>query len=622
MKTFISTTASFLLAINILTAQTFELQYEKEFPPEVIEYIIGANQRDFYASADGQTLVYNTENACVVLDEQGNAILKKQYVTKTNKASRFATDFIRNDVRNPMVAASMPDISFEEGSSFYVFEEEGVIVLLDYNLEINEISAYSLASGEELWSTRDFRYTAAKNDQLAKMLLSVAVTKIQQDISFGGAGLATGVAFGSMAQNTLRSGFGAPFAKGIMATLPGTGKFIIKVQDDLVCLDLKTGQEQWRYNQYDFNIGFHQVVNNGNDVVMLHFNPSYLKGNKRLMVNININTGAVNWQTEFINDFKVDRTYVVDDRIILDYFGTEVYDLKSGEQAFLSVEEKNMKRANTMGAMFMNNSDGTRSTRSMVSPSYPDPKTKSLFTSTWKMGGMEMPNDGSSKPIIHKYDLTTGKKVWSSEKLKKGTSLEMLTDHAVICKQDRGGGNFIYFMLDKETGKVIHETDKLDGYAFRNGAGTLFHEGHLYVGVKNGVLVYNTTNWKLAKTIETKSAKIGKLQSMGITGENLMIIGDKGVTFYNPDGEAVGNVSIDDIKGSVWSDQLCYVITPNQVSAIAIEDKSMADTLPFSPMNKDNEMFFSEDGNYVTVIKDNKVASQYSMLAGKSMGLK
>jgi len=612
MKALFVTITLILIAINSIFSQSFELRYEKEFPSDLMEYIIGANQRDFYASANGQYLIYNTDKACVVLDGQGNTILKKQYVAKSNKASGFATDFIRNDVRNPMVAASLPDISFEEGSSFYTFEEEGVIVLLDYNLEINEISAYSLASGEELWSTRELRYTAAKNDQLAKMLLSVAVNKIQQDISFGGAGLATGVAFGSIAQNTIRNGFGAPFAEGIMATLPGTGKFIIKVQDELVCLDLKTGQEQWRYSDYDFNIGFHQMVNNGQDVVMLHFNPSYLKGNKRLMVNIDINTGSVNWQTEFINDFKVDRTYVVDDRIILDYFGTEVYDLNSGEQVFLSVSEKNMKRANTMGTMFMNNSDGTRSTRSMVSPSFPDPESNALFTSTWKMGRMEMPNDGSSKPLIHKYDLQTGKKLWSSEKLKKGTSLEMLTDKAVICKQDRGSGNFIYFVLDKATGKVIHETDKLDGYAFRNGAGTLFHKGHLYVGVKNGVLVFDTNSWRITNQIETKSARIGKLQSMGITGENLMIIGDKGLAFYNPDGEAIGNVSIDDIKGSVWSDQLCYVITPNQISAIAIEDKSMAGNLPFSPMNKNNEIFFSDNGKFITVVENLKEVLQYS----------
>ena len=115
---------------------------------------------------------------------------------------------------------------------------------------------------------------------------------------------------------------------------------------------------------------------------------------------------------------------------------------------------------------------------------------------------------------------------------------------------------------------------------------------------------------------------IGKLQSMGITGESLMMIGDKGIAFFDEEGANTGSVTINNIQGSVWSDQLCFVITDNQISAIAIKNKNMTDTLPFSPMNNNSEMFFSEDGNYITVIEDNKKALQYYIRVGKAMGLK
>ena len=207
--------------------------------------------------------------------------------------------------------------------------------------------------------------------------------------------------------------------------------------------------------------------------------------------------------TNHLSDFRVGRTYLLGDRLICDYYGAEVFDLSTGKRLFLSIDERTIKSQNAMTAVFMADAAGGRRTEAIASPSILSGEY--LYTSVFALGKRRYANDGSSKAIILKYDLRSGKQIWESQKLSAGTDLSFVSEQHVFVRKGKATGKSSLIILDTQSGKLIAETQSIDGFLYREGCADVLTDSYLFRGGKKNVYAFSTADWKDHETFQTKA---------------------------------------------------------------------------------------------------------------------
>ncbi|MEM6264762.1 MAG: PQQ-binding-like beta-propeller repeat protein, partial [Bacteroidota bacterium] len=265
------------------------------------------------------------------------------------------------------------------------------------------------------------------------------------------------------------------------------------------------------------------------------------------------------------------------------------------------IDEKTVKTQNTMTAMFNSGAGGTRGTQSIASPSFLEGDY--LYTSTFKLGPRLYANDGSSKAMVQKYDIKTGKQLWQSDKLSKGTDLSFASSDFVFVRKGKAFGKSALFVLDAKTGKLLTETETIDGFVYREGAGDVLTPSFLYRGGKKNVYAFSTQSWKMVKTYNTKSEKAGKLQVMIPASSQLLTVGDKGLIFFDGQGKSENAVNTPRVTGTYWNDTYCFLFTTKKTVAVNLDTQEMAGELSLFPT--ENTFFlFSADGSKMVTIQN------------------
>ena len=147
----------FLVLFNSLNAQQFKRVYEYDLD-QSFATLLNNELTKFEISNSGDHLMMLTNEYVKTLDKEGNLIFEYQCVPKTNSKSSLASDLIGGEV-----GRMISNIRLDEGNGFWLFEEENLIIILDWNLKKNKIMGYDLSTGEKLWETEKHRYAPAKN---------------------------------------------------------------------------------------------------------------------------------------------------------------------------------------------------------------------------------------------------------------------------------------------------------------------------------------------------------------------------------------------------------------------------------------------------------------------------
>lgn len=517
-------------------AQEFSATLKKEISPSIVDQFLTAQKREFYLSDDGNTLLLSTDTYYSILDlgNNGEEIATGDHIVKAKRLTSFLLDALVAGNRDKLVG----NVTFDEGTEFYVDESAGIVVFLDWSIGKNIVKAVDLKSGELLWETSDYSFAPSTENQMIDQVLSLSIAQTASRAP------SWGVANPSMALATLplekvRSSRYSQAAAGFIIPAQGTGHFILKTKDGYHGLDLKSGAKKWTYDS-DITVGFSEITTDGK-IVLVNFNSSYFKASKKIIALLDPSTGQEVWRTSHLSDFRNNRTYVYGDRLVCDYYGAEVFDMKTGDRVLLTIDERTVKTQNSMTSMFMNNADGSRSTESIASPSIL--RGKFLYASSFKLGPREFANDGSSKAVIHKYDLETGEKIWSSDKLAKGTDLAHATPDFVLVRKGKAFGKSSLFILDAASGSTVKETDDVDGYISQDMANDVMTNGALYRTGKKSIYAFNQQDW-FVKEYDVKKLGIGRILVNIPVYENLTLVGTEGVAVLDPSGEAKTNYPV------------------------------------------------------------------------------
>lgn len=453
--------------------------------------LVEKEDAELYLAGNGQYMVRNTSEFFELISgNSGEVLAGGEHIKKNNKSFKIAALFAGDGRKGQLIE----DISFNEGAGFYAFEEENVVLFLDWNLDQNILKAFDAETGEKLWESDQYRFSPGKDKQMAAVLATIAVGNVAHNTFSLSAMMAEGV-FRSI-KNQQTSNYGSHTARAFITPLEGTGSFMLKTGQKHSCLDIKTGEEKWAYDDYPVNIAYHQMVPGKKEVVLVNFNPSYWKKSENLIFKLDTETGEELLRIENLNNYVEDRTFIEGDRLVLDYYGAEVYDLTSGERTLLTIDEKIVKANSTL--MSIMGEDGERQTTALTTPSWME--NGILYTGIDKRGGKVYPIFGSSRnPQFDAYDLQKGDKLWTTSEQQRGSKIIGINERDLVLESLKGLNKSYLVALDKEKGEARHETDKMKQYLFRDDAGYIIGEEKILFSTKDGIIIFDDESFKQEK---------------------------------------------------------------------------------------------------------------------------
>ncbi|MEM9986081.1 MAG: PQQ-binding-like beta-propeller repeat protein [Bacteroidota bacterium] len=559
----------FVLLATLAMAQPLQPVFNQSFEPSFFDYFRSSGQKNFYLSPDASQIMVNSDLGYTLLSgSDGQVIAQGEHVEKVNALSASMLGILRNRSLNRSDA--IENVRFDEGTEYLIFEEEGVVVFLDWNVSQNIVKAVSLKDGQELWRTEKYRFSSSSKEQYVDLALSMAfnmrLNRTQpRDIA------AKNVRLQGYGEGVQTSNYASDIALGFLTPLPGFQSFMLLLTDGTyVTLDLLTGAEKWTY-QDPLNIGFSEISEAG-DLIIVNFNSSYLQKNERLILKLNPETGEEIWRTSHLANFRQGRTHLSGNRLICDYYGAEVFDLTTGERVFLTVDEKVIKTQNRMTVVFNSGGEGGRGTEAIASPSVI--LGDRLYGSVFKQGKRAFANDGSGKAIVQAFDLASGRLLWESDKLKAGTDLSFASEDQVFVRQGKAFGKSALMVLEAKSGRLLGETETIDGFIYREGAGDILTDDYLYRGGKKSVYAFDQDNLKLEHEFDTRKLSVGKLDVMLPAGEQLMTIGTKGMAFFSGESGQKNAVETSRVYGSYWNDRHAFLFLQKKTLAIDLASQS------------------------------------------------
>jgi|GEM_PF-6499577 outer membrane protein assembly factor BamB len=607
-----------LILLNLIVisvhAQKYELIFSQKIDVDFKDYFLGEGEKQFYLTNSGEYLVANNVNRYFIFHPESKTLIKEgEHSPKINKA----VSLIQSNANMGGLF-----VQFDEGVAFYVLEEEDLIIFFDWSAGRNEIKAEKISTGEQVWITDDFKYTSSFSQQLFGSAFglggSVAEEANYTRPQFEDDKMRT---FG---QNHYLSSSSTQVARHLMRYLSPTKQILLVDTDGLAAIDIETGQQQWRYENQSLKMGEIHYVEDSNDIIYINqknrFAPrsdaeiilaSSGKNDDKTIVRIDTESGEIRWETEFWGDFQYDKSHVIDDRLVLDFSLIESFNLETGEKIFSSMAESDAK----IEKLVEKAKHEVNMLMQMEAPAVFE-SDQVLYTTNFltKSVGFGVP-----EPELVKYNFQTGEEIWRSQPIAKKSQLYYQNNKHVILERSKGIAKTSLIGVDKESGKQEFETDFIQNYWFRNGAGTVFTQDAIYRSGKKSTLVYDSHSFKLLKEFDTKSSNIGKLQAMFPVNNKIAYIGDKGLAYFNKEGNIDTELEAKNIQAAFWNSDVSIIFDRKEILIVNNKAEEIVQRFEFT-YDEENLYFLTEDASKLAIINPtNKTILLYSdkEIAGK-----
>lgn len=329
--------------------------------------------------------------------------------------------------------------------------------------------------------------------------------------------------------------------------------FAIALKKELVYIRARTGEELWNTEKFRGVVGQYYFDGNEHSLTMVNFVPTLLgalfSGLKNQIAKIDLKTGQILWENTYIGraerkvisrEFMYDLS-VANDKVFLRLNGMQVYDFKTGAKVWSAAFDFTPEHivGKPMGAKAFG-----------VYGAVADPVVEGQDVYVLDM-------QSRSKQYVKKYDLNTGKLLWTSPEIKDAKAIPglrviggkvLLQIGGIVEKQymkvtrtaDQVITEYVVDFvnvnpcgiqaLDASTGKLIWESER-----FRKGITNMITFGENVV-VSSGKALYSldlaTGNEKYESPV-TKGGVGLATQIQPFKDDVIVVVGEKGVSTFN-----------------------------------------------------------------------------------------
>jgi len=398
-----------------------------------------------------------------------------------------------------------------------------------------------------------------------------------------------------------------------------------------------TGEELWSTTKWNTPVAAYLLDHDENTMTMLNtpgtFLSSLFKGFKNQIMKIDIKTGNVIWENTYngiVQKKVITRQKVVDlkaigDKLFLQFNGLQVYDYKTGTPLWKAHFDATFD--NVVGHI----KGGGRVLRKGVYGCVADPVVDgdNVYVIDMK---------SKSQQYLKKYELSTGKLIWTSPEIKDAKVIPGLVKINDMIILQVGGAVEVQAMTQKTTGDVtvtkwlkyyqnvgpynVQAFNTNDGSQvwqsekFKKGITNIFGDNNNLV-VCSGKALYNL-DYKTG--IESYEVQLGDddialaqkvinssaVESDAVNKGNVIIIGEKGVSCHSiANGAKLWNMRIKDADfNGIYGKTAFYEKENGDVYAVDVNTGKAT----YVDAKKDSKTEYSDDGNYLYLFEKKTVS--------------
>lgn len=348
--------------------------------------------------------------------------------------------------------------------------------------------------------------------------------------------------------------------------------FMFCMKSSNVLVEARTGRRIWETSVFKGSIGKYIYFKDSKELLMINYKPTWLAslfaGFKNQLVRIDATNGAVKWDVAyrgFVEKEVITRKPLVDidvkgDKIFLQLDGLQVFDFATGKELWSAVYETDQGVRNN----FWNR--GPHGGKVLKGGVY-GAIAKPIFANDAVY--LVLGSDKLKTKFIQKHDLTTGKILWTSDKISSAMALPAIhldgdrlvaqiggiinkqTIERVVNRTQYGTETVTYFnnewdfmgsygilALDAANGKQVWRSEKFD----KRISNLIFGEGMVFAGSGDEFYGFDVQSGEMKINVDHSKGKVGKTMWAFDNGDNVALVCDNGMAAYSKkDGGKVYN---------------------------------------------------------------------------------
>lgn len=403
--------------------------------------------------------------------------------------------------------------------------------------------------------------------------------------------------------------------------IPEKDGFLLSLESSLTFVDARTGEEKWESTAFKGSIAMSQYVDG--DLVMLNFAPptlrSFFKGFKNQLARMDLDNGDVKWSATYsgfpelkiVTKEPVFDMNIKEGKIFLIMKGMQVFDLNSGATLWsASFDEEVKKKIVTINAPLGIGKGGGGTIYGAIADPLIVGRDVYIVQKTRK----------SKKFVINKYDINTGKVLWSSEQFKTAAAIPNIfvindkliaqvggvvevqsittatvdgvttTTYSVGTKNIKPNGLMAFNTSD---GSRVWDSEK-----FKKGITNAFVDGENLI-VSSGKSLYSIrySDGNVNYEEDVKNGGVGLAVEILPYKRNIVVIGQKGVSLFKiSDGKLVKASKYKKASFESLEENILLMRTEkNDFAAFNLDDCTHVKY----NAKKDSQQSLSRDGKFV-----------------------
>lgn len=499
----------------------------------------------------------------------------------------------------------IPGVYLNEGSASVLFEREEVFLQFDYTLRNTEVQAFDLKTGEQIWSIDNLDIGISTAEAIYSVLDNAK--RISEDNT---AIAATTLTIADAPGTVRKRGEGLQELSYIVNDetisklinyLPERHAIAINGKDALQLLDIKTGTIIWSQPELRGGLGEVFYEPNNDMLIAIRVNQGEIKNiiAKPEVQALNGKTGDLIWTANYNGNFIPEVSFVLNETLVLPFYGLVFIDIKTGEVREGDVFEA-MKRSQRMlrNASVLGGGD-TEGYGENTSYPFLDENGVLHYVAGYR-GGKHMDPDGGKKAYFQ-IDIHQDKFLKVVPDIAKGGNANRIIQEEVVgdilyLKTTKGFTDAYIMAIDTKEGKVMFETKELSNRLGTDFDAFQMNRDQIIDASSKGIHFFDARTGKEQHMVSYKDLGVGKLRNQIFFDRGLVLIGTNGVAIADKEGEVKATFSdLDNIRELRIGDEI-WLVENRLFSRLSTEPIEILEQTKFS--GKEN-IFFSPSGRYL-----------------------
>ncbi|WP_296618390.1 hypothetical protein [Marivirga sp.] len=515
-----------------------------------------------------------------------------------------------------LIEAATGNVLLEETLPFIQFKKKeklrgayGIIKELNLLLFFNQwteegsvIKAFDLKTGKKMWENEDARVTTPTGYVVLDSRYANAVEENHFDKRFSP--LEKG--------ESLYLNYSTFYPS--MKYFEETDALFIRGHKKSYLINGNTGETLWETDTRLIT-GKAKYFKDRNEYVFVTFSIDKEEG---VVFILDAETGNTKRTIDYIGKFNKDNTHFVGGNLVNEYLAIEILDLITGERLALSAEEEGIEFFKKLGS-------GGGGNNSAIGENV-------IYGMNSQMGRKVVPGYTGHKSKLLKYDLKTGEKKLEKD-IDDAIGMMYADDEKIIGSTGKFNKSYLH-KIDGETGEYVWSSEPIKGLSNFKERTTIGSNKTISAGKKELYIIDNETG-DFQKTVDLDELNIGNIRRTEKVGDNIFLLGVKGLAFVSKEGEIIGSDKIGNsissffghnIQRAYWNEDYTYVFQTNKVHVFnnsTMESKGFISYPSEYSMEENNEktisyfntrvMYLSANGQYFLKVRSNGAMDIFEM---------